>query len=92
MAAGNQHAKNWQEKALWVVKNVVRFCIILFVSLKTDVYQMNENWKTCLQPPPTPHSASPDPECEDSFLSESDRHHLTLLAQGGVNEEWQLEL
>jgi hypothetical protein len=42
MAAGNQHTKNWQEEALWVVKNVVRFCTILFVSPKTDVYQMSK--------------------------------------------------
>jgi hypothetical protein len=77
---------------LWVVENMVRFCTILFVSLKTDVYQMSEYWKTCPQPPPTPHAALPDPDHEDSFLSEFDRHCLTLLAQGGVNEEWQMEL
>jgi hypothetical protein len=28
MAAGNQHAKNWQEEALQVVENMVRFCTI----------------------------------------------------------------
>ncbi|KAF5383745.1 hypothetical protein D9615_003755 [Tricholomella constricta] len=76
-AAGNRHAKNWQEEALQVVENA-----------------MSEYWNTRPQPSPTPHLTLPDPDSsrQDSFLSEFDRHRLTLVSQGGANEGWQLEL
>jgi hypothetical protein len=38
---------------------------------------------------PTPSQT--DPECDDTFLSEYDRHRLTLLSEG-VGEDWQIEL
>src|SRR6266478_4818492 len=54
---------------------------------------MSNYWKNRPQyQPPAPHSSSPtDSELDVSFLSEFDRHRLTLVTQG-VDEEWQLEL
>ncbi|KAF5368777.1 hypothetical protein D9615_010411 [Tricholomella constricta] len=78
IADGNLDAKNWQAEAELIVDNA-----------------MAEYWRTRPQQPTVsssrPPPAASDEDREDSFLSEFDRHRLTLLTDG-TDSHWQSEL
>ncbi|KAM6491167.1 hypothetical protein JOM56_013406, partial [Amanita muscaria] len=81
IAAGNKHAKNWQEEALKVVENVMR------------EYWKNCSEYEPSKPTSTPSSPTDsDHQDSGSFLSEFDQHQLTLISQGFSDEGWQLKL
>ncbi|KAF5374133.1 hypothetical protein D9615_008888 [Tricholomella constricta] len=95
--AGNEDAKDWQDEARKIVE--VEVYSIPFQSCISyahqTLYQMAKYWKT------RPKQASPrnteatntssSSTNQDSFLSEFDRHRLTLLSMD-CDEEWQAEL
>jgi hypothetical protein len=89
-AAGNKHAKNWQDEARKVVEREVSHCVIECAVLMNYTIQLELYWKSRPHCNATPLMSAATSR-STSLSSDFDLYHQTLVATDHV-EGWEAEL